>query len=364
MIDTLIFKDLPFKPDNHTIIYVENEYDEEVNRYIQDNYETIKTSLKGSGYQFVYIPFFVNELTQKGVLPYYAPYLDLTENKSRLTSSWLLEYLDNPADKAAFQPSLVYWSASDYAQVLAIHDYDYTRTNDFNELFRHIIVRYCRKDNKLGNEPTEEAERKHRERCRKNHSFFNRFKKGLDNLSGELFGTKGTNDDRFSVESRELLEDVIYKIDLLRQRGFSQAMLEAIIHQEEKLSRLVITKDYDIYLPDYHNMEIKMAPLSKAVFFLFLRHPEGIIFKHLPDYHDELLGIYSQLKDGMISPAHRKSIDDITNPFNNSINEKCARIREAFVSKFDERLANHYCVDGPRGEAKKIDLPRDLVTWQ
>ena len=161
-----------------------------------------------------------------------------------------------------------------------------------------------------------------------------------------------------------MVKEVMERIAKLRELGISVAVLEQLIHQEEKLSRLVITKDYDIYLPDYHNMEIKMAPLSKAVFFLFLRHPEGIIFKHLPDYHDELLGIYSQLKDGMISPAHRKSIDDITNPFNNSINEKCARIREAFVSKFDERLANHYCVDGPRGEAKKIDLPRDLVTWQ
>ncbi len=185
MIDTLIFKDLPFKPDSHTIIYVENEYDDEVNRYIQDNYEAIKNSLKGSGYQFVYIPFFVNELTQKGVLPYYAPYLDLEENKPKLSSSWLLDYLDNPADKATFQPSLVYWSASGYAQVLVIHDYDYTRTNYFNELFRDIIVRYSRKDNKLGDEPTEEAERKHRERSRKNHSFLNRFKKGFDNLSSE-----------------------------------------------------------------------------------------------------------------------------------------------------------------------------------
>ena len=171
-------------------------------------------------------------------------------------------------------------------------------------------------------------------------------------------------DKAFTYESRQLVKEVMERIAKLRELGISVAVLEQLIHQEEKLSRLVITKDYDIYLPDYHNMEIKMAPLSKAVFFLFLRHPEGIIFKHLPDYHDELLGIYSQLKDGMISPAHRKSIDDITNPFNNSINEKCARIREAFVSKFDERLANHYCVDGPRGEAKKIDLPRDLVTWQ
>lgn len=224
----------------------------------------------------------------------------------------------------------------------------------------------------------EEAERKRLERVRKKNSFFNRFKKGFDNISGELFGSEDTSDTleagptistydadkAFTFESRQLMKEVAERIDLLRQMGVNIAVLEQLIQQPLKLSRLVITKDYDIILPDYHHMEIKMAPLIKAVFILFLRHPEGIIFKHLPDYRNELWDIYYMLKDGMVSESHRKSIDDVTDPFNNSINEKCARIREAFVSKFDERLACHYYVDGRRGEAKKIDLPRDLVIWE
>ena len=226
----------------------------------------------------------------------------------------------------------------------------------------------------------EEAERKRRERERKKNHFFNRFKKGFDNLSGELFGSDDNADTMdagevsykplldadfaFTYESRKLIKEVEERINRLREMGVNTAILEQLIHQPEKLSRLLITKDYDIFLPDYHNMEIKMAPLNKAVFILFLRHSEGIIFKHLPDYRNELWDIYYKLKDGMVSESHRKSIDDVTNPFNNSINEKCARIREAFVSKFDERLANHYVIDGPRGEAKRIDLPRDLVIWE
>ena len=224
----------------------------------------------------------------------------------------------------------------------------------------------------------EEAERKRLERERKKNSYFNRFKKGFDNLSWELFGSDDTNDTldagsvistfeadkAFTVESRQLIKEVAERIDMLRKMGVNAAILEQLIHEPEKLSRLVITRKYDIILPDYHHMEIKMAPLIKAVFILFLRHPEGIIFKHLPDYRNELWDIYYMLKDGMVSESHRKSIDDVTDPFNNSINEKCARIREAFVSKFDERLACHYYVDGRRGEAKKIDLPRDLVIWE
>ena len=59
-----------------------------------------------------------------------------------------------------------------------------------------------------------------------------------------------------------------------------------------------------------------------------------------------------------------QSIEDVTNPCLNSINEKCARIRGAFVSHFDEDLARHYYIYGMRGEPKKISLPRDLVIWE
>ena len=304
-------------------------------------------------------------LTDKEVLEYFAPYADLSALTTLPNQQCLVEeasHVNHARVDLGYNDEA---QKEQEARILA---------NKAEEEERLRLIKESEEEKKRR---AEEAERKREERERKKNIFLNSYNKGLDNLSGELFGSDDTSDTldgptftsydadkAFTYESRQLLKEVMERIAKLRELGINAAILEQLIHQEEKLSRLVITKDYDIYLPDYHNMEIKMAPLSKAVFFLFLRHPEGIIFKHLPDYHDELLGIYSQLKDGMISSTHRKSIDDITNPFNNSINEKCARIREAFVSKFDERLANHYCVDGPRGEAKKIDLPRDLVTWQ
>lgn len=54
----------------------------------------------------------------------------------------------------------------------------------------------------------------------------------------------------------------------------------------------------------------------------------------------------------------------MTNPLLNSINEKCARIRGAFVGQFDDYMARHYYIDGERGQAKRISLPRNLVTWE
>lgn len=131
-----------------------------------------------------------------------------------------------------------------------------------------------------------------------------------------------------------------------------------------KLSRLTITKDFSILLSDYNDMEIKMEPLVKAVFLLFLKHPEGIIFKHLPDYKQELIDIYNELRPQGLTMRSMQSIEDVTDPFQNSINEKCARIRAAFVDKFDIYLAKNYIITGERGEAKKIALPRELVEWE
>ena len=48
-----------------------------------------------------------------------------------------------------------------------------------------------------------------------------------------------------------------------------------------KLSRLLITKDYRFILADYDNTEVELQPVHKAVYLLFLAHPEGIEFKRL-----------------------------------------------------------------------------------
>ena len=58
------------------------------------------------------------------------------------------------------------------------------------------------------------------------------------------------------------------------------AIIELII-KGEPLSRLFVTTDNRLFLPEYNNIEIELTPKFKAVYFLFLNHPEGIILKNL-----------------------------------------------------------------------------------
>lgn len=165
------------------------------------------------------------------------------------------------------------------------------------------------------------------------------------------------SEEDISVEIKRIVEQ-------LHKEGFEEFVLRCMVPVKEKLSRVVITPKYNIVLPDYGDKLIEMSPLPKAVFFLFLKHQEGLYFKDLVDYKDELRGIYEKITNWTSASVVGDSIDKVTDPTQNAINEKCSRIREAFVKQMDERLAKYYCITGWRSEKKHITLPRHLVEWQ
>jgi hypothetical protein len=105
-----------------------------------------------------------------------------------------------------------------------------------------------------------------------------------------------------------------------------------------------------------------MKPLPKAVFLLFLRHPEGITLKYISDYEKELTSIYKAISNREKHPVMQASIEKLCDPSDNSLNEKIARIKSAFVGNIAEEYAVHYYVTGNRGCPMTITLDRKLVT--
>lgn len=164
-------------------------------------------------------------------------------------------------------------------------------------------------------------------------------------------------------EKQKLLNEVKVKVQKLKDLGVSEKDISSFLHTEQSLLKLTVSKSYRLFLGD-NRVEVHMEPLVKAVYLLFLNHPEGILFKHLPDYRKELTKIYSEVRPWGLTDRTLQSIEDVTNPLLNSINEKCARLKKVFLGVMEDDMARHYYVNGPRGEAKKISLPRDLVVWE
>ena len=316
------------------LVYVASEEDKELTDLFETNPEILEGWGKMIGFHIIYLPMLMERLKKKEVLQYRAPYLSEIElNNIRIGNDFLLQYLDNPGDKDKLRHGF-------------IRTEDIHRGGDGKD---KAVNRFYPLSSKSGEPLADQLHRIGKQIT---------LEKGKHDLY--LEGPTGAPDDDTNI----LLEEVKERIEKLRQRGIAEYILEQLIHPDDRLSRLVVTTDYRIVLPDYNDMEIKMEPLAKAIYLLFLKHPEGILFKQLPSYRDELAEIYSQLRPVGLTDKAKQSVEDVTNPLLNSINEKCARIRGAFLTKFDDYMAQHYYIYGKRGEAKKIDLPRDLVVWE
>ena len=160
-----------------------------------------------------------------------------------------------------------------------------------------------------------------------------------------------------------LIAEVKEKVRMLKELGMSDGEIVSSLRISQSLKKLVISKNYRIFLGD-ERKEVHLEPLVKAVYLLFLKHPEGIVFKDLPDYRMELADIYNKVRPWGLNERAFQSIEDVTNPLLNSINEKCARIRNVFATILDSSVAEHYYIKGTRGKAKCISLPREMVVWE
>ena len=367
---------LPFEPSYNEVIYMEDEYDEATNKCIRENYELIKKCFAKRNLRFVYLPWIGKELEEhEGIWKYRQPYETLRHetNLPSFRSNCLLDFMLRPGCRPKVsKPCFARYNSSWLTQYLDstwspwvsyfdLYIFDVNEIGNIEDFFNYISKKTLILKQWHGN-PINYIEGI-------DIHFARYWKKRECNFISKGEKPKDA-DEAFDEETKYLLKEVEYKIDLLRRKGISQVVLDKLVKPEQKLSRLVVTKDFKIILPDYGNMEIEMTPLVRAVFLLFLKHPEGILFKELPDYRFELAEIYGKIKGARVSRnlfgirKYDKSIVNATDPLNNSINEKCARIREAFLLKFQEGLAENYFVTGKRGEPKMIKLSRDLIKWE
>ena len=364
------------------LIYVASEEDPVLSDLFEKNPEVIEGWGKMIGFHVIYLPLLMKRLADEKVLKYRAPYLsDAEVATASIGNDFILKHLENPNDRKLISQG--------FMRTEDIHrsggkDQAINRFYPISSASSEPIADQL---HRIGKQIALEGHKGHGSRFQIDEKRLDDYQRAslppskssepdvyYDEWDAcEDMGASVTpsfdadqhfNSQQMGENTDDLIEEIKERIAKLRQRGIAEYILEQLIHPDDRLSRLVITKDYRIVLPDYNNMEIKMEPLVKAVYLLFLKHPEGLLFKHLPDYRKELTAIYNKLKPFGLSDRALQSIEDVTNPLLNSINEKCARIRGAFVGQFDNYMAKNYYIDGVRGEAKKISLPRNLVIWE
>lgn len=127
-------------------------------------------------------------------------------------------------------------------------------------------------------------------------------------------------------------------------------------------SRLFVPRCGGIVLEDY-GCELTFHPLPKAVFVLFLRHPEGILLKNRKCYEGELQKIYGKMCNQETNDKIKAHCEKLVNVLDGSMDQKITTINAVLKKNLTRELAEMYQIRGERGGLKSILLDRDLVKY-
>lgn len=141
-------------------------------------------------------------------------------------------------------------------------------------------------------------------------------------------------------------------------RNVLKMQKEKIAIAPKTASRLVVNNDFRIILPDYDELELKMTPIQRMFYILFLKYPDGIVLKDLPDHRDELIRIYGIFASDAIRVVNNYMVDDALR--NQAICKINIAVRR-YVKWADEKTPNPYLITGKRGKAYKIGLSQKKV---
>lgn len=391
-------KELPVHFDKYFVVYMETEYNEPLNSYIQKNIDNIRNELasRTEKYSFVYIPELKNLSDEDLALAFPLDAAKMSdETKMKLRSITTAEF-------TRLFAGLIDWQFPEHeAGLLRLGYYegdwgintdiiDYTKSgyvfvdlkeidpvhlpDAFNEYFRF----YC-------------GER-HAPFCvRPRDEYPLNYWQTLENMDHQM----DASDYSFIEEQQKMsliAEEIRQRVEILKQGGYIELLLHTlgtdIVKQMKdsrktanKLVHITVDDNLRIRIPELNDREVKMPALSRALYVFYLRHTEGVEFKFLSEYTEEILALYRLASNRLDESKLRYTVESLVNPTDNKINECVSRIKSAFLVIMDEYLARNYFLQYRMNEnrvddsiepnvvriykdmAKYVSLPREYVRY-
>ncbi len=337
--DIISVPGLNFETRN-AMLYIEPDFDLETNTSILNNFNEINELLSRHGMEFFYLPVVRESIINKkntfrNMLQYMKPTLsdediDTIEESfekistETITKELFLNYLGNN-NTILKRPSFFLKISS--SSHINNHDYLIIEING-NPL--DTIKRLC-------------------------------FLK--DNVTKIIPKTSSSKD---SYRIRKLtMPHYDEQKDELQYTGFHKVIIDTILKYRGKdvISRVFISKNGKITLPDMNNVEIKMPALCKAIYILYLQHEEGIALTELNDYSDELMFIYSNISSYGDKKKLVVAIENTVDVVGVTLNSNLSRIKRAINLTLGAE-AGQYQIQGNRNNKKRICIDRSMVVYE
>lgn len=381
----LIIEELPLKnninlgnnfniPENY-VIYFEKEHNKELNLFIRNNYEAIKTKFSALGLNFIYPPFIkVSRIQVEEILSYYTPQFNYYQIPTLAKDSFGQKLLDNALQNAFkdfdtifnnnitetfkvnseellnlfeynchIKSGLFFFKFN--SGIIGVSDYFYSNSDNNYELFFEEAIQYLSRneweDYALG-----------------------------DAMIGSFLPTVDYS-EQLDEEAKEIVQDLENKLKELKDSGqllFLIPVLKDLLNKQShtidfnSISKMEIDYQNKIQLP-YFKKEVELSHLTKSIYFLFLKHPEGINLKELGNYKKELLTIYNSISNQLDYDKMAKSIDDVINLETKAIYTHLSRIKSAFYKIMDASFAKYYIVSGSGVEDRKVLFETKDIIW-
>lgn len=324
------------------VIYFDNNITPETDRFIRENYISIRERIKARGRNFFYIPIVI-------------------ENKDNFIVPLLKECFPEFDDLS----------------YLAINEDIKNSFNDFNfieEFFDFInydgtIKKGCLSSN-LSFTILEHREDESIEK------FMNDYIHYLPSLSngGNIYyqlDTKALKTlKKETIASYEAIKTNLEKLrdngELIMVAPKLYKLLESTIQgiRFDDVASITVTKNFKILIANNENLEIKLSHLTKTIFIFFLIKKEAIHIKELIQHEKMLFSIYKHVSNQLSHDRMKESIQELINPNNDAIYTHFSRIKTEIQNHFESNVSQQYLISGGKGESKKISLPKEKIIFE
>ena len=134
----------------------------------------------------------------------------------------------------------------------------------------------------------------------------------------------------------------------LRTKGATDKEIDTLLAEDDKPGRAYVDSTGMLVLPDEGNTKIRLTPMERTLYILFLRYPDGINADELWRYWDELCDIYGSqtvyddknlIEDAVEGICDEEKVTWYTN---------VSRIKRKITDRLGKRAAEQYIIK--RGE--------------
>ncbi len=373
---------LPIKMTTRHIIYIENEYDEEINFFIQCHYSEIRNHFKERKYEFCYFPRMTDSELQHFLKEDYLPKGNLPLNSIALKSTLMYDCLSASDKENLLIPnaSLFFctcnpeggpYETSIYRMLSLDKGSQWYLKNDFSNLLDNICIY-------LANSPDMPYDSEEPDYMADNTEYLASLPEpdvkdyDIEEVEREMALDMDEGSLRHDISKlREVTEEKIRQMNFMGHDSIFRYNLVRSYDENAKYPMLIVRKDYSFAINDVEYdiiLDLKDA-IHKTVYLLFLNHPEGIRYEDIAKYREEIVRIYKKYKPSYKGGgAGQNTVDnliDCEEGYPTNLVQKISRLNRAIINAIgNKKIAAGYIIQDIGEGLKGITIAnRGGVIW-